>query len=249
MFYIILHTIITIITGLFIVPFFERNVMTKENGVIHINVFRNKTQAIRIYAITALLFSAISTYIYVNVRDISSHTQLQILLIMLCTYVSIAPLLYLAVTDFNTMKVPRILLLIYTGILTLGNIALLLLHGVDSTYFLWEYHLFVPHQNLISGSILAIGIALIVLITKGKGMGKADIAIAASIGLLNGYTGSILAVYIAVFSALFYGLVVSVPTGTIKNVRIPFIPFLVLGAISAFLLPDDFLLRIMTHIS
>lgn len=247
---ILVHIAITITAGWLILPLFDGRMTTKDNSAsCFADTLRGKTDEIPIRTITALLFSAVTTYIFAMVLRFASHTPMHILLVMLFSYTSIAPLLYLAVSDFGTMHVPRTLLLAYTLGLALVNIALLFINGAESVINLWELRMYIPVQNLTAGVILAAGTALIVIMTKGRGMGRADIAIAASIGLLNGYAGSVIGIYIAVFSALLYGLVVSIPKRTIKNVKIPFIPFLVLGAISAFLLPDDFLVRILTSVS
>jgi prepilin signal peptidase PulO-like enzyme (type II secretory pathway) len=249
MFQLIVHAAITCAAGWLLLPIFDGKILKRDLGGSKLKkALHGKPDERLPRVMTALFFSGSTTIIYSMVTSFAPHTPLQVLLIMLFSYTSIAPLLYLAISDMDTMQVPRTLLLVYTSGLVLLNLALLFPNGVDSAYHLWELRWYIPVQNLIAGITLAGGTALIVILTKGRGMGRADIAIAASIGLLNGYAGSVLGVYIAVFSALLYGLIVSIPKRTIKNVKIPFIPFLVLGAVSAFILPDDFLVTLLTSI-
>ena len=197
---------------------------------------------------TSLAFSLVTSVVFAKVLLSGSHSVWTGGMTMLLTYGISSVLIYLTASDIRTMEVPRLHLAVLSGSLLLINILLLFPHGLSSMYQLWEGNTFGPVQNLVSGLLLASAISLIIILTKGKGMGRADIAIAAVLGLLNGYAGSVLGAYIAIFSALLYGLVVAARKGTIKNTRIPFIPFLVLGTVVAFLLPDDTLITLFQYI-
>ena len=62
-------------------------------------------------------------------------------------------------------------------------------------------------------------------------MGQGDVRIAIITGLLIGVTNIIYWVYIAVFTALIYGLIIASKKKKFKGLRIPFVPFMVLGVI------------------
>jgi prepilin signal peptidase PulO-like enzyme (type II secretory pathway) len=99
-----------------------------------------------------------------------------------------------------------------------------------------------PKVSLISGMVMALCSGLFVLVTRKKGLGTADIAFFIIMGLVNGYPGSLNALYISVFSATLYGGIVALQKKKILGVRIPFIPFISLGTLVAFLLGNSALI-------
>ena len=73
------------------------------------------------------------------------------------------------------MEVPQDLSVAYLTLLVLINTLLILVGGLDYSLILWRGNTFIPLQNIISGAFLASAVGFIVLLTKEKGMGKADI--------------------------------------------------------------------------
>lgn len=235
------HFVISTLSGWLLLPAFEGKLLGRP--ILSSFSARQNDMGYRIFS--ALAFAIVSSLVFAKVLTDGDRSSLAVAVIMFFTYGVTATLIYLTATDIRTMQVPRLHLAVLTGVLLLMNLLLLIPNGLSSVYLLWEGNTFVPVQNIISGLLLASAVFLIIVLTKGKGMGRADIAIAAVLGLVNGYAGSVLGVYIAIFSALIYGLTVAARKGKIKNTRIPFIPFLVLGTVIGFLLPDDSLITIL----
>jgi prepilin signal peptidase PulO-like enzyme (type II secretory pathway) len=67
-------------------------------------------------------------------------------------------------------------------------------------------------------------------------MGAGDIRIAIIVGLLIGQGNAILWLYITIFSALFYGLILGYKKKKFKKLKIPFAPFMILGTVLSLLL-------------
>ena len=84
-------------------------------------------------------------------------------------------------------------------------------------------------QNVGTAFLAALVFGLIVLVTRGKGMGTGDITLAFLMGLVLGFAQTLL----AVFLAFFFGALVSVFLIILGKKHfgqtIPFAPFLVLG--------------------
>lgn len=93
-----------------------------------------------------------------------------------------------------------------------------------------------PAYSLLAGSIAALFSGAFVFLSKRKGLGTADIAFFTVMGLVNGYPGTLNALYITVFSALAYGIAIAIQRKKIFGIRIPFIPFISFGTLAAFLL-------------
>lgn len=85
--------------------------------------------------------------------------------------------------------------------------------------------------SLLLGSISQ----LLVIATKEKALGQGDVRVLLIIGLLIGYRKLVPWLYITVFSALIYGLILAYREKKLKNLKIPLVPFAVLGAISIIL--------------
>jgi prepilin signal peptidase PulO-like enzyme (type II secretory pathway) len=86
-------------------------------------------------------------------------------------------------------------------------------------------------------SALAIGFFFwfLVYITKGRGMGGGDIRLAVMIGLFNGFSENVLAIFLGfVFGAVFSGAMILFRRKSIKD-TIAFGPFLILGSVVAFM--------------
>lgn len=200
--------------------------------------------------LSRILFSSlliISTSLVLwNLMYHSFHSLLLVAIVMIITYCILALLIYLSLNDAQAMEVPLDLSLTYLFALIIINASLILMGGLDYILILWRGNTFIPVQNLISGAVLASAVGLIVILTKEKGMGKADIIFASGMGLLNGFGGSFLGVYIAIFSALVFGVIIMIQRKTYTNVRIPFIPFIAFGTVIGFLLNDNTLLTLLS---
>lgn len=85
-------------------------------------------------------------------------------------------------------------------------------------------------------SALAIGVFfwLLIIVTRGKGMGGGDVKLAFLIGLVNGFPVNIVAIILGFISgALYSGVLILLKRKGMKDV-IPFGPFLIFGSFVAF---------------
>jgi prepilin signal peptidase PulO-like enzyme (type II secretory pathway) len=97
----------------------------------------------------------------------------------------------------------------------------------------WIYN---PYYNMMGALILGFIFQLIVLISKEKALGQGDVRIAIISGLLVGSINLPYWGYITVFSALAYGLIVAYRKKKFKGLKIPFVPFMVLGNVTIILI-------------
>jgi prepilin signal peptidase PulO-like enzyme (type II secretory pathway) len=88
--------------------------------------------------------------------------------------------------------------------------------------------------TFLSAFALAMFFWLLILITKGKGMGGGDLKLAFLIGLFNGFPGNVVAIVLAFVLGAAYSLVLVVLRRKSMKDTIPFGPFLILGSVLAF---------------
>ena len=165
-----------------------------------------------------------------------SNTSLPITILIYATFISIFLLLfYTAYIDFKSMEIDNGISLALMVFLLFMN--LYIHYFIDSKLGIAvsDRFSFVPYDNFIFALLLGILFLLIVLITKEKALGGGDIRIAIIVGLLIGSKNSIPWMYITIFSALLYGLIIGYKKGSFKKLKIPFAPFMILGALASLL--------------
>mgnify|MGYP002681918521 CR=1 FL=1 len=145
-------------------------------------------------------------------------------------------LTFLAYFDFKKMEVHNTTSLYLLISLAILNILLYLIFK-DSTGIRvigeWVYN---PYNNMIGAIVLGSIFQLIVLISKEKALGQGDVRIALITGLLIGMSNLLEWGYITIFSALIYGLILAYKKKKFKGLKIPFVPFMVLGSMVVILL-------------
>lgn len=126
------------------------------------------------------------------------------------------------------MEVHNSLSFVLLAFLLLLNIGIYILYGSEGYVQISETWKYTPYENFIAAIILGTLFLLTVLISKEKALGLGDVRIAIISGLLVSYGNLILWAYITVFSALIYGLLIT-KGKRMKGLKIPFVPFMVLG--------------------
>lgn len=164
-------------------------------------------------------------------------------------------LLVLFITDLKKMFIPdRIVLpalvvtLIYLVLLTIYKIGYLfyylsqsrigqLLLPPNSDYF--QRHAIISAYPLFWGIVMALLIGgfftLLILITKGRGMGGGDVKLGALIGLSLGFPGSLVALMLSFISGAVFSIGLILLKKKHFGQSIPFGPFLVFGSIVSLL--------------
>lgn len=145
-------------------------------------------------------------------------------------------LVFLAYWDFKTMEVNSDISITIMGILLMINLSVFIIKGYTAELSIFNNWIYSPYQNILSTLILGSIFQLIVLISKEKALGQGDVRIAIITGLLIGYHNLIIWTYITVFSALIYGLIIGFKQKKFKGLKIPFVPFMVLSAITILML-------------
>ncbi len=92
--------------------------------------------------------------------------------------------------------------------------------------------------NIVSCLFGGSFIALIIILTKGKGMGGGDLKLVVLMGLILGWKKLIIAFYLSVIIGSLVGIAWGIYKGKIKGLKVPFGLFLAIGTIIAFLFGD-----------
>lgn len=141
-------------------------------------------------------------------------------------------LISISVYDIKHKVIPDIFVLIFGVLAFLG-------------IFFFSGNIFDPHipglPELLSGLLFAAPFALLWLISSGRWMGFGDAKLALGLGWFLGPAASISAFFLAFWSGALVGLALIAfkKVSGLKS-EVPFAPFLVLGAILAFLFEFNF---------
>ena len=86
---------------------------------------------------------------------------------------------------------------------------------------------------LLSAIGAALFFLLLVVITRGKGMGTGDVTLAALVGFLLGWPGTVVAVWLAFVTGAFVGILLIVMKRKTLKQTVPFGPFLIAATVAA----------------
>ena len=128
---------------------------------------------------------------------------------------------YIAYKDFKTMEIDNLTSLVLMLFFFFFTVILFFIFFFNDGAF----------QKLLGAIILGSVFQLIVLLTKEKGLGQGDVRLAIISGILVGMDNLILWLYVTIFSALIYGLFLAKKKKKFKGLKIPFVPFMVLGMV------------------
>lgn len=145
--------------------------------------------------------------------------------------VCFATLIVIFVFDLKHFIIPdqTILFIFFSALFYHG--ALLLLEGK----LLWELS---PTNYLLSCIFSGLPYVLLILATKGKGMGGGDMKFAFIMGLILGYPRVLVAQYVAFILGGIIAVILLVSHKKHFGQVIPFGPFLIIGTITAFFLGE-----------
>ncbi len=87
---------------------------------------------------------------------------------------------------------------------------------------------------LASSFLIALFFIMLILVTKGRGMGGGDIKLGFLIGVFNGFPGNVLAVFLGFLLGSIYSLVLIALNRKNMKDTIAFGPFLILGSLVSF---------------
>lgn len=167
----------------------------------------------------SILTIKIFYYNSINLYTLISYISLVIIFSLLA---------FLAYYDFVKMEVHSNISFVLMIVLVLLNILLYSLKGDIQVINGWVYS---PYQNILSILFLGTLFQLTVLVSKEKALGQGDVRIAIITGSLIGFGNIIYWSYITIFSALVYGVYIAYKKKRFRGLRIPFVPFMVLGTV------------------
>lgn len=102
-----------------------------------------------------------------------------------------------------------------------------------------KYHFILVLQNIGMSVLTAFGIAaffaLLIFITKGRGMGGGDVKLGFLIGLFNGFPNAVIAIFIGFLTGALYSVILVMVNKKGLKDTIAFGPFLILGSFTALL--------------
>lgn len=107
--------------------------------------------------------------------------------------------------------------------------------------------LLLPHQlvpSVISGFLIGLFFLILVVITKGQGMGGGDIKLGAFIGLSLGFPSGFLAIMLGFLTGAIFGILAIMRGKKGFKDTVPFGPFLVLGSLITIFWGNTILTRI-----
>jgi prepilin signal peptidase PulO-like enzyme (type II secretory pathway) len=106
-------------------------------------------------------------------------------------------------------------------------------------FSIYNFQFIIPY--LLSALCASAFFFLLWLFTKGRGIGFGDVKLELFLGLLNGFPGTIFALYVAFLTGAFIGVIL-ILTGKKKwQSKIAFGPFLIAGAVIALIFNNVFL--------
>lgn len=201
---------------------------------MNLKIFKTKCKSTE-KVFVGILGVSIFFSIYSSIN--STLPLLQTIIFYFILLVILYILFYISYVDFKTMEIDSWLTLGVILFLLVINISLYFLTNPNIGLVVSKRFSYIPYDNFLFALILAVPFLLIVLISKEKAMGFGDVRIAIIVGLLIGYSNSMIWIYITVFSTLLYGLLLGYKKKKkFKDIKIPFAPFMILAAVLSLLI-------------
>ncbi len=182
--------------------------------------------------IFGFVIGSLTAYFYLNFR-VSAESNIYFLII-LCFL--ILPFLYIALDDIWNYEIN-----IYVVLFQIFIVIFLFI--INPTLFqnLLETNISL-NENAIAGLICAFIICIIIIMSRGKGMGSGDIYVVFLMGLILGLKNSFIALILTVFSAAFIGIILAIVKKQFKNLPVPLVPFLLFGFLITLIYSKEILL-------
>ena len=218
--------------------------LTEKSKTISLNsifIPKNRNQgAARLASaiLLGVLYFIITDKLLISIERIN-FSELIILITVLAIFTD---LIFLAIYDLKHFEVQGLVSAILLIFLLLINVGILFVN--ISGILLWKDSSYAPLSNLFAGIVGGSLTGLIYLVTKKKGIGEGDIRMAVIMGLILGITKLIIAFYITILSASLVGIIYAIYIKTFKGVKIPFLPFIILGIIVAFFYSEEIITAI-----
>jgi leader peptidase (prepilin peptidase)/N-methyltransferase len=180
------------------------------------------------YPLVELLTAIIFACLFLKFQNVFYYSGTLVFAGTMAFYAAMFSLLIvIAVYDIRHKIIPDVLTLVFAALAFIG---LFFFSG-------YGFNLHIPSiWELLSGVFIAIPFALIWLFSKGTWMGLGDAKLSLGLGWLLGLSRALSGIVLAFWSGAIIGLLlIALSKKHSMKSEIPFAPFLVLGAILAFL--------------
>ena len=148
------------------------------------------------------------------------------IIICIVCYVMLFALIFLSLQDIEAQEVLFSVVVIMIGLLSFVFLYLVIL---DGNFNLWEGFSINYKDSLLGALILAIPFSIIVISSKEKALGQADIFLAFIAGFIVGINNIVIWFYVTIISATIYSIAKVIKFKKMKDLTIPLVPFIVLG--------------------
>ena len=162
---------------------------------------------LNIKVLFAFLMLSFSLFVGYKIFDVT-NPNLSHFLMYICIVAIFSSLFFLAYYDILKIEVHNTVSFLLMISLLLINAVIFLFKGPDIGIEIINGYTYLPLLNFYAAIILGSISLLLVLISKEKALGQGDVRIAIIVGLLIGYNNILPWVFITLFSALFYSLIV-----------------------------------------
>lgn len=187
-----------------------------------------KTKISLTYPLVELLAALAFFALFIKFQDLFYFSIIDFAIVYAYYATIFSLLLVIAIYDLKHKIIPDIFSL-FLGVITFAGL------------FFFSQNFFLPHSpnlmDILSGLVVALPFALIWLLSSGTWMGLGDAKLALGLGWFLGVSQLLSAVMVAFWTGAIVGLflIVFSKDHGMKS-EVPFAPFLVLGAMLAFLL-------------
>lgn len=172
-----------------------------------------------------------------NFTLLSYFDILKIILLYLYIFTSVTILMFFALSDYKYKIIPNVVIIPCIFILTYFYLILFFV-----LYFVGNGNYIDAFSHILSGIGAGLFFLAIIIITQGKGMGGGDFKMAIFLGLLLGFPGIVVSLYVSFFLGAVVGVILLINKRKTLKQSIPFGPYLSLGALT-FLLYGDILIK------
>ena len=176
-----------------------------------------------VYLSSSGISTLVSIYFYNSLLTTTSLLPILALIVQICVAFI---LLHAAIVDISCFQIIINPVIITLVVVFLANIALAAGGNVN---------------NIVAGAVAAAFMFIIINVSKKKGMGEGDLLVFILMGLTLGLAKLIIAFYVMIFTGSIVGLIIGAKQKKIKGIKIPFVPFMMIGFITALIWGDAIL--------
>jgi prepilin signal peptidase PulO-like enzyme (type II secretory pathway) len=192
-------------------------------------MYKNKV----LITLSSIVFVTISFMFFIQ-----NYTSLISLFAFIAFIVLGLVLIYVAANDVIDMTIPIYPIYFLIGVFVIFNL-ILIISGNSKVELLSDIYYY-PLQNFIAAVVLGISSYALVYFSKENALGEGDVWLLILMGFILGTDKLILGMYLVLFSAAIFGILIAFKQKKLKGVRMPLVPFIVFGILGGILLYPNY---------